>query len=128
MSERLLVLCRHGQSDWNLKNLFTGWKDPDLTPKGVEEASAAGKRLKAKGVSFDLAFTSALPARRRPAGSSCPNLARAALKRSATRRSMSAIMASSPASTRMTPGRSGARSRCMSGGAAMMCPRPAERA
>ncbi len=60
MSERLLVLCRHGQSDWNLKNLFTGWKDPDLTPKGVEEASAAGKRLKAKGVSFDLAFTSAL--------------------------------------------------------------------
>jgi 2,3-bisphosphoglycerate-dependent phosphoglycerate mutase len=58
--ERLLVLCRHGQSDWNLKNLFTGWKDPDLTPKGVEEAKAAGARLKAKGIGFDIAFTSDL--------------------------------------------------------------------
>lgn len=58
--DRLLVLVRHGQSDWNLKNLFTGWKDPDLTPKGVEEAKAAGQRLKALGLSFDVAFTSAL--------------------------------------------------------------------
>ncbi len=58
--DRLLVLVRHGQSDWNLKNLFTGWKDPDLTPKGVEEAKAAGQRLKAIGLSFDTAFTSAL--------------------------------------------------------------------
>ena len=58
--ERLLVLVRHGQSDWNLKNLFTGWKDPDLTPKGVEEAKAAGQRLKAMGLSFDTAYTSAL--------------------------------------------------------------------
>lgn len=55
-----LVLVRHGQSDWNLKNLFTGWKDPDLSPKGVEEAKAAGKRLKAKSLKFDLCFTSAL--------------------------------------------------------------------
>lgn len=55
-----LVLVRHGQSDWNLKNLFTGWKDPDLSPKGVEEAKAAGIRLKAKGLKFDLCFTSAL--------------------------------------------------------------------
>jgi 2,3-bisphosphoglycerate-dependent phosphoglycerate mutase len=55
-----LVLVRHGQSDWNLKNLFTGWKDPDLTPKGVEEARAAGQRLKARGLKFDLCFTSAL--------------------------------------------------------------------
>jgi 2,3-bisphosphoglycerate-dependent phosphoglycerate mutase len=60
MSERLLVLCRHGQSEWNLKNLFTGWKDPDLTEKGVGEAKAAGQRLKAKSIAFDLAFTSAL--------------------------------------------------------------------
>src|SRR5215216_3976475 len=60
MSDRLLVLVRHGQSDWNLKNLFTGWKDPDLTELGVEEAKAAGRRLKARGLSFDLAFTSAL--------------------------------------------------------------------
>jgi len=58
--DRLLVLVRHGQSDWNLKNLFTGWKDPDLTPKGIEEAKAAGQRLKAMGLSFDTAYTSAL--------------------------------------------------------------------
>lgn len=58
--DRLLVLVRHGQSDWNLKNLFTGWKDPHLTAKGVEEAKAAGRRLKARGLAFDLAFTSAL--------------------------------------------------------------------
>ena len=55
-----LVLVRHGQSDWNLKNLFTGWKDPDLSPKGVEEAKSAGQRLKAKGLKFDLCFTSSL--------------------------------------------------------------------
>jgi 2,3-bisphosphoglycerate-dependent phosphoglycerate mutase len=58
--DRTLVLIRHGQSDWNLKNLFTGWKDPALTPVGVEEARAAGRRLKALGVGFDTAFTSAL--------------------------------------------------------------------
>ena len=60
MMSGTLVLVRHGQSDWNLKNLFTGWKDPDLSPKGVEEAKAAGKRLKAKGLKFDICFTSAL--------------------------------------------------------------------
>jgi 2,3-bisphosphoglycerate-dependent phosphoglycerate mutase len=60
MSERLLVLVRHGQSDWNLKNLFTGWKDPGLTDKGISEAKAAGQRLKALGLGFDIAFTSAL--------------------------------------------------------------------
>ena len=58
--ERLLVLCRHGQSDWNLKNLFTGWKDPDLTAQGVGEAKAAANRLKDKGIGFDIAFTSDL--------------------------------------------------------------------
>ena len=47
--DRMLVLIRHGQSDWNLKNLFTGWKDPDLSPKGVEEATAAGRALKSVG-------------------------------------------------------------------------------
>ena len=55
-----LVLVRHGQSEWNLKNLFTGWKDPDLTDKGIEEAKAAGKALKARGLTFDIAFTSHL--------------------------------------------------------------------
>jgi len=59
-SDRLLVLVRHGQSDWNLKNLFTGWRDVDLSPKGVEEAREAGRRLKRQGLSFDVAFTSAL--------------------------------------------------------------------
>lgn len=60
MTERLLVLTRHGQSDWNLKNLFTGWKDPDLTEQGVSEAKAAGQRLKALGLTFDRGFTSDL--------------------------------------------------------------------
>ena len=59
-NDRLLVLLRHGQSEWNLKNLFTGWRDVDLTPAGVEEAKEAGRRLKAHGITFDLAFTSAL--------------------------------------------------------------------
>ncbi len=58
--DRLLVLARHGQSDWNLKNLFTGWKDPGLTALGVEEARTAGRRLKERGTRFDVAFTSAL--------------------------------------------------------------------
>jgi 2,3-bisphosphoglycerate-dependent phosphoglycerate mutase len=57
---RLLVLARHGQSEWNLKNLFTGWKDPGLTDLGVQEARTAGQRLKALGVQFDVAFTSDL--------------------------------------------------------------------
>jgi 2,3-bisphosphoglycerate-dependent phosphoglycerate mutase len=60
MSERLLVLVRHGQSEWNLKNLFTGWRDIDLTENGIKEARAAGRRLKAQGLHFDIAFTSAL--------------------------------------------------------------------
>ena len=55
-----LVLVRHGQSEWNLKNLFTGWRNPDLTEKGVKEASAAGRRLKAAGFVPDYCFTSAL--------------------------------------------------------------------
>ncbi len=57
--DRMLVLIRHGQSDWNLKNLFTGWKDPDLSPKGIQEATAAGRALKSVAP-FDVAFTSAL--------------------------------------------------------------------
>lgn len=59
-NERLLVLVRHGQSEWNLKNLFTGWRDVDLTEKGVAEATAAGQKLKAQGLTFDVAYTSAL--------------------------------------------------------------------
>jgi 2,3-bisphosphoglycerate-dependent phosphoglycerate mutase len=55
-----LVLVRHGQSEWNLKNLFTGWKDPGLSEKGHEEAKDAGRRLKEGHLKFDIAFTSAL--------------------------------------------------------------------
>ena len=55
-----LVLVRHGQSEWNKKNLFTGWKDPKLTPKGVEEAIKAGDELKSSGYSFDKMYTSEL--------------------------------------------------------------------
>jgi 2,3-bisphosphoglycerate-dependent phosphoglycerate mutase len=58
--DRLLVLVRHGQSDWNLKNLFTGWKDPGLTPRGIDEAHAAGRALKAHGLAFDGALASNL--------------------------------------------------------------------
>lgn len=55
-----LVLVRHGQSEWNLKNLFTGWKNPDLTEKGVTEAEEGGRALKQYGIQFDIAFTSVL--------------------------------------------------------------------
>jgi 2,3-bisphosphoglycerate-dependent phosphoglycerate mutase len=58
--ERLLVLVRHGQSEWNLKNLFTGWKDPGLTEKGVAEAKRAGEQLRDLKLEFDVAYTSVL--------------------------------------------------------------------
>jgi 2,3-bisphosphoglycerate-dependent phosphoglycerate mutase len=60
MTERLLVLVRHGQSEWNLKNLFTGWRDVDLTEAGIAEARTAGQRLKEQKIKFDVAFTSSL--------------------------------------------------------------------
>jgi 2,3-bisphosphoglycerate-dependent phosphoglycerate mutase len=60
MNDRLLVLVRHGQSEWNLKNLFTGWRDVDLSEQGIAEARAAGRKLKAEGIKLDVAFTSAL--------------------------------------------------------------------
>ncbi len=55
-----LVLCRHGQSDWNKKNLFTGWTDVDLTEKGIQEAIDAGQLLSELGFEFDIAYTSVL--------------------------------------------------------------------
>jgi 2,3-bisphosphoglycerate-dependent phosphoglycerate mutase len=55
-----LVLLRHGESDWNRENRFTGWTDVDLSARGVDEARAAGRLLKAEGCAFDLALTSVL--------------------------------------------------------------------
>src|SRR5690242_277136 len=60
MGERILVLVRHGQSEWNLKNLFTGWRDVGLSEQGVSEAKAAGEKLAGRGIKFDIAYTSAL--------------------------------------------------------------------
>ena len=60
MTDHLLVLVRHGQSEWNLKNLFTGWRDVDLTEQGVNEAREAGRKLKGQDLHFDIAFTSVL--------------------------------------------------------------------
>lgn len=58
--DRRLILVRHGQSEWNLKNLFTGWKNPGLTDKGIEEAKEAGKLLKSRGYEIEICYTSAL--------------------------------------------------------------------
>lgn len=58
--DRTMVLVRHGQSEWNLKNLFTGWKDPGLTDTGIHEAETAAKLIAERGMKFDIAFTSAL--------------------------------------------------------------------
>ncbi len=55
-----LILVRHGESEWNLKNLFTGWRDPDLTEKGIGEAKGTGERLKKAKIVPDAYFTSDL--------------------------------------------------------------------
>lgn len=56
----MLVLVRHGQSEWNKRNLFTGWRDVELSERGIDEARRAGRALKEAGFTFDIAFTSAL--------------------------------------------------------------------
>ncbi|MBL6693852.1 MAG: 2,3-bisphosphoglycerate-dependent phosphoglycerate mutase [SAR86 cluster bacterium] len=60
MKSNILVLVRHGQSEWNKLNLFTGWKDPNLTQQGITEASQAGAMLKEMSIKFDLMYTSVL--------------------------------------------------------------------
>ena len=60
MKKRNLILVRHGQSEWNAKNLFTGWKDPGLTELGLKEASNAAELIKTQDIAFDLMFTSEL--------------------------------------------------------------------
>ena len=128
MSDRLLVLVRHGQSEWNLKNLFTGWKDPDLTEKGIAEANEAGRKLKAQGLSFDIAFTSVLTRAQHTLDLALAEIGQTGLPIRKISRSTSATMAISPASTRTTPARNGARSRSMSGAAPTTCRRPAVKA
>ena len=96
MGQRLLVLVRHGESEWNKKNLFTGWRDVDLTEKGVAEARNAGRALKAQGLRFDVAFTSALKRAQRSLDLMLEELGRTTLPSSRTRRSTSATMAISP--------------------------------
>ena len=60
MKSRNLILVRHGQSEWNAKNLFTGWKDPGLTDQGVSEAKNAGKLISEQNIEFDVMYTSML--------------------------------------------------------------------
>lgn len=60
LTDNVLVLVRHGESEWNRLNLFTGWRNPDLTEKGLIEARVAGRAIKYEGIRFDVAFTSAL--------------------------------------------------------------------
>ena len=60
MKSNILVLVRHGQSEWNKLNLFTGWKDPNLTEQGIAEANQAGEKLKDMSIKFDLMYTSVL--------------------------------------------------------------------
>ena len=60
MKSRNLILVRHGQSEWNAKNLFTGWKDPGLTNQGVSEAKNAGKLILEQNIEFDAMYTSML--------------------------------------------------------------------
>ena len=60
LTDNILVLVRHGESEWNRLNLFTGWRNPDLTEKGLIEARVAGRMIRDDGVKFDIAFTSVL--------------------------------------------------------------------
>lgn len=60
MAVKKLVLVRHGESEWNKENRFTGWTDVDLSDKGRDEAAQAGELLKAEGFVFDFAYTSVL--------------------------------------------------------------------
>ncbi|MEJ7525636.1 2,3-bisphosphoglycerate-dependent phosphoglycerate mutase, partial [Staphylococcus epidermidis] len=55
-----LILCRHGQSEWNAKNLFTGWSDVKLSEQGIEEAKTAGKKVEENKLEIDVAYTSLL--------------------------------------------------------------------
>jgi 2,3-bisphosphoglycerate-dependent phosphoglycerate mutase len=128
MTDRLLVLVRHGQSDWNLKNLFTGWRDVDLTEKGVAEAHEAGRKLKAQGIKFDVAFTSALKRAQRTLDLMLTELGQTTIpifKDQALNERDTAI---SSDSTKTTRARSGARNKCTSGAVPTMWRHPVAKA
>ena len=105
MSDRLLVLLRHGESEWNLKNLFTGWTDVDLSPKGVEEAKEAGRRLKARGFRFERDFALDYYPRPAYARADARRIGADRLANSATRPSTNATTAIYAGSTRTTRAR-----------------------
>ena len=127
--DRLLVLVRHGQSEWNLKNLFTGWHDRDLTEKGVEEARDAGRKLKAQGFTFDIAYTSALKRAQRTLDLILEEMGQPNLPiirdQALNERDYGDLVR--PQQGRCAA-RNGARSRCISGGAPMTSRRPVARA
>jgi len=127
-SERLLVLLRHGQSEWNLKNLFTGWKDPDLSPLGVEEAKEAGRRLKKRGLVFDIAFTSVLVRAQHTLALTLAELGQTGLPEVRDQALNERHYGDLCGLTRTTRARSGATSKSACGGAATTSNRPAARA
>ncbi len=111
-----------------LKNLFTGWKDPDLTEQGVREAKAAGDKLKALGVQFDIAFTSDLSRAQKTCQFILDGVGQSGLQTIRNVALNERDYGDLSASTRMMRARNGARSRCMSGAAPMILRRPAARA
>jgi 2,3-bisphosphoglycerate-dependent phosphoglycerate mutase len=113
--DRLLVLMRHGQSEWNLKNLFTGWRDVELTELGVEEARKGGQRLKAEGLGFDLAYTSALKRAQDTLTLALEELGQPGLETRRDQALNERDYGDLPALTRTTHAPSGARTRCISG-------------
>ena len=117
MSDRLLVLVRHGQSEWNLKNLFTGWKDPDLTEQGIAEAREAGRKLKAKRLTFDIAFTSVLRRAQHTLDLTLAEINQTDLPVKEHMALNERDYGDLSGLTRTMPARNGARSRCMSGDA-----------
>ena len=91
------MLVRHGQSEWNLKNLFTGWRDVDLTEQGIAEARAAGRKLKAQGLTSIVAYTSALKRAQRTLDLMLEEMGQTKCRSCAIRRSTSATTAISSA-------------------------------
>ena len=128
MSDRLLVLVRHGQSEWNLKNLFTGWKDPDLTELGVTEAKAAGRRLKDQGLTFDIAFTSDLKRAQRTLDLALAEMGQTGLPITRDHALNERDYGELSGLNKDDAAPNGARSRSMSGGARSTCRRPAAKA